>query len=306
MDDVELLVVGGGVAGSSAALHSCRSGLRTVVMAPEGPMGTLSTIDHIEDFPGLADVSGYDFCPMLQEQAMDAGAEIRMSEVLGIAKDASSWVVNTTEGEIRARAVIAATGTRGAELGVPGEAELTGRGVSHCASCDGPMFSNKTVAVIGGGDSAVQEALTLLANRVQVRVYQLGDALTAQESYLTRLRSSRATEVRYHARVEAILGSDRVSGLRVIDESTGEKAEDAVDGVFVYIGRIPVTGWLADADVLDASGRVLTDATLGTSQAGLFAAGDLRSGSAGQAATAVGDGITAAWAASNYLRDTAF
>jgi len=112
--------------------------------------------------------------------------------------------------------------------------------------------------------------------------------------------------VRYHARVEAILGSDRVSGLRVIDESTGEKAEDAVDGVFVYIGRIPVTGWLADADVLDASGRVLTDATLGTSQAGLFAAGDLRSGSAGQAATAVGDGITAAWAASNYLRDTAF
>jgi thioredoxin reductase (NADPH) len=301
VSDIDVVIVGGGVAGSSAALTTARFGLRTVMLAPDGPMGALATVDRIEGAPGLEEVSGYDLCPTLHAQAVDAGTEVRTSTALAIARDGEEWEISCEDETVSSRTVIAASGTTAARLEVPGEAELVGRGVSDCASCDGPIFRGMDVVVVGGGDSALQETLTLLDHRVSVTLVQLQGAFTAQDTYVSRMAAKRSVKVRFHTRVVEILGSDRVSGVRLLDESTQSEEEIAVGGVFVYVGRIPVTSWLASLQVLDSTGHVATDHTLATSEAGLFAAGDIRAGSLGQAATAMGDGVAAATAAFRYL-----
>jgi thioredoxin reductase (NADPH) len=302
VDELDVVVVGGGVAGSSAALTAARSGLRTVMLAPEGPLGTLSTIERVTGFPGLGEISGYELCPMLNEQAVDAGTEMRMNWVEGLARADERWHLSTSEGDLVAKAVIAATGTRAEVLGVPGEQEFVGRGVSHCASCDGPLFAGKRVAVVGGGDSALQEALTLLEHGVAVTILQLDEELTAQDAFVTELRAHRSVEVRYRSRVQAVLGTDTVSGVRVRDESNGTEREDEFEGVFVYVGREPVSEWLGASGVLDQRRRVMTDAAMRTTAPGLFAAGDLRAESPGHAASACGDGVSAAYSANDYIR----
>jgi thioredoxin reductase (NADPH) len=301
MSDIDVVIVGGGVAGSSAALTAARFGLRTVMLAPDGPMGALAAVDRIEGAPGLEDVSGYDLCPTLHAQAVEAGTEVRPLSATAIARNGEEWELSCESDTVSARTVIIASGTTGARLEVPGEAELQGRGVSDCASCDGPIFRGMDVAVIGGGDSALQETLTLLDHRVGVTLVQLQDAFTAQDTYVSRVAAKRSVKVRFHTRVLEILGGERVSGVRLLDESTQSVEEIAVGGVFVYVGRNPVTSWLTSLHVLDETGHVVTDSTLATSESGLFAAGDVRAGSPGQATTAMGDGVSAATAAYRYL-----
>jgi thioredoxin reductase (NADPH) len=203
--------------------------------------------------------------------------------------------------EVAVGAVIVATGTAPRKLGVPGEDELEGKGLSRCASCDGPLFRDRLVAMVGAGDSALLETLELTGHGVQVVLVHPGETFAGQETYGRRVRESPAVEVKHGTVVEEIVGNGAVEGLRVRDVASGESSTLPVAAVFVHVGRVPNTGFLEGVVDLDEHGRVPTDASMCTALPGLLAAGDVRVDSAGQAITAAGDGATAAIAAHRYL-----
>ena len=297
----DVVVVGGGLAGLTAGLFSARLGRSTLVLESLMPGGHLGSIAQIEDFPGFPQgVPGYDLGPMVQEQAAAAGAEFQMGELQSIAAADGGWRVVTTEGELQARTIIIATGSGNRALGVPGEERLAGNGVSHCASCDGPMLKGKKVVVVGAGDSGLQEALTLAGFAGEVLVLHQSANPTAQETYLKRVREQSKIKVQGNTVIDEILGESVVTGVRV--RENGSAREIAADAVFVYIGLQPNTGFLQGIADLDDAGRIRTDICMRASAAGLFAAGDVRADSASQAVTAAGDGATAAMAADRYLK----
>jgi len=306
MTRYDMLIIGGGLAGLTAGLFAARAGRSTLVLEPQVPGGHLLNIQKIEDFPGFPDgVSGFELGPNTQMQAMNAGAEFAMADVQALARPDSpdaDWLVRTTEGEYRAGAVIVASGSHARALGVPGEDRLAGKGVSHCASCDGPLFRGQTVGVVGGGDSALMEALTLAEHVDRVLVFHRGDHLDAQQVYQQRVQDERKIEVCYRTEVREILGETEVTGVRVQDLASGAERTIELVGLFVYVGLEPSTGFLGGLLDLDEAGRIPTDIWMRTALPGLFAAGDVRRDSASQAITAAGDGATAAIAADRYLR----
>jgi thioredoxin reductase (NADPH) len=300
--DHEVAVLGGGPAGLTAALFAARHGRSTVLLDPLGMGGAILNTERIEDWPGFPEgVPGFEFGPRLQEQVLAAGGTVEPLEVSGIEGRGDEWTVVTESRELVAGALIIATGTRPRLLGVPGEAELAGKGISHCASCDGPLFRGRTVAMVGGGDSALLETLELGGHDVRVVLIHDGEAFGAQETYGRRVLENGHVEVRQRTVVEEILGNGSVEGVRVRDLASGESTTIEVAAVFVHIGRVPNTELLAGVLPLDDRGRVTTDASMRTELPGLFAAGDVRADSAGQAVTAAGDGATAAIAAHRYL-----
>src|SRR5215216_2215127 len=228
----DILVVGGGLAGLTAGLFAARAGRSTLVLEPQVPGGHLLNIQQIEDFPGFPEgVSGYELGPNAQMQAMNHGAEFAMAEIQALARadgdPSGDWLVTTTDGEHRAGAVIVASGSHARALGVPGEERLVGKGVSHCASCDGPLFRGQTVGVVGGGDSALMEALTLAEHVDRVLVFHRGDHLDAQQVYQQRVMDERKIEVCYRTELREILGETEVTGVRVQDLASG--AERTID-----------------------------------------------------------------------------
>jgi thioredoxin reductase (NADPH) len=300
---VDVLVAGGGLAALTAGLFAARHGLSTLVLEPRVPGGQLVNVERVEDYPGFPDgVAGFDLGPIVQEQAAAAGAEFRLAEVLGLARGDGGWLVRASDGEVAAGAVIVASGARPRTLGVPGEARLSGRGVSHCASCDGPLFRGRPVAVVGGGDSALQEALTVAQFASEVVLIHRRDAFRAQRVYVDRVAGTPAIRPRMNAAVEEIVGADSVGAVRVRDRVSGAVEEVEVAGVFVYVGTEPNTGFLREVVGLDPDGRVPVDAWMRAKAPGLFAAGDVRRDFPGQAVNAAGDGATAAIAAYRYLR----
>ena len=310
MTRYDILVVGGGLAGLTAGLFAARAGRSTLVLESAVPGGHLLNIQKIEDFPGFPDgVSGYEIGPNTQMQAMNHGAEFAMAEIQSLAQaaggDAGDWTVSTTEGDYEAGAVIVASGSHARALGVPGEERLIGKGVSHCASCDGPLFRGQTVGVAGGGDSALMEALTLAEHVGKVLIFHRGEHLEGQQTYSQRVLDERKIEVCYQTEVREILGEGEVAGVKVKDMASGAERTIDLVGLFVYIGLEPSTQFLGGLLDLDEAGRVPTDIWMRTALPGLFAAGDVRRDSASQAITAAGDGATAAIAADRYLRDRA-
>jgi len=302
-----VVIAGGGVAGLTAALSVARLGRKCLALTGDTLGGLLLSIEKVEGYPGFIDgIPGYDLCPMIQEQAVAAGAQFATGNVERIEKQHGHWHLASGKSKLMARAVIVATGATLRELDVPGAARLFGKGVSQCASCDAPLVRNRTVAVVGGGDSALQEALTLSGFAERVIVLQRDEKLTAQASYRDRVLNSAKIEVRCNAVVEDVLGGDRVTGVRVRETSGNASADLEVAAVFVYIGLRPATAFLHDHVNLDPSGRVPVDAQMRTELPGLFAAGIVRIGAAGRAAAAAGDGATAAVAADNYLTDGAW
>ncbi|HKE79101.1 MAG TPA: FAD-dependent oxidoreductase [Solirubrobacteraceae bacterium] len=303
-DDFEVVVAGGGIGGLTAAVHSARLGRATLALSGRAPGGLLLSIEQIEGVPGFPEgVPGYDLCPMLQEQAADEGADVRMAELQAIEPADDGWRVATDDGDVTTKTVILATGARLKTLGVDGEERLQGRGVSHCASCDAPLMRDRTVGVIGGGDSALQEALTLAEAVGEVIVLHRGDALDAQATYQRRALEHPKITIRYGTVVEEILGEDTVSGVRTRDVPSGDTGDLELGGVFVYVGLQPNTEFLRDRLEVDEDGLVATDATLRTELPGVFAAGILRRGSLGQAVISAGEGANAAKAAHRYLTD---
>lgn len=301
--EFDVVVAGGGIAGLTAGLTSARLGRRTLVLTGDVIGGQLLSIEKIEGVPGYADgVAGYDLCPITQEQATNAGAQFEAATVDSIAAEGGAWRLSAGGSEYLARGVILANGARLKTLNVPGEERLQGKGVSHCASCDAPLLRGRVVAVVGGGDSAMQEALTLAASVSRVIVLQRGAALTGQAAYRERVTADPKIELRYNVEVEEILGDAAVSGLRVRD-AAGASAEVEAAAVFVYIGLQPNSEFLQGVVPLDPEGRIATDEGMRTALAGICAAGSVRNAFPGRAASAAGDGAAAAITIDRYLTD---
>ena len=300
--DYDVIVAGAGIAGLTAALTTARLGRKTMVIAGDVLGGQLLSIEKVEGYPGFPEgIPGYDLCPIAQEQAMTAGAEFSQTNVEAITPEGDGWKVKTGEGDMTARAVIIATGTALKHLGVQGEEKFTGKGVSHCATCDGPLLKNKAAAVVGGGDSAMQEALTLSQFVSQVIIVNKADELTGQSSYRQLVEENSKIEVRNNSTVEEILGDAAVSAVRVA--SGGAKSDVPVNGVFVFVGLKPETKFLEGLAKLDADGGVETDGAMRTKLKGIAAAGTVRTGAAGRAAASAGDGSVAAITVDRYLAD---
>jgi thioredoxin reductase (NADPH) len=300
--ECDVAIVGGGLAGMSAALTSARLGRRTVMLTGGLIGGQLVSIDKIEGVPGFPDgVPGYDLCPMTQEQASAAGVEFMMTSCDSLAAAGERWRLASAEGDVVARAVVIATGATFAKLGVPGEERLTGRGVSECASCDAPLLRNKVAVVVGGGDSAMQEALTLADHVAKVVMIERSGALTGQASYRDRVDANAKIEVRFGSVVTEIAGEEAVSHVRVKDIGTGTETDLDTAAVFAFVGLVPSAQLVRDLLPLDATGRIRVDVAMRTRARGICAAGNVREDSPHRAAGAMGDGAAAALAIDRYL-----
>ena len=304
MADHDVIVVGSGLAGLTAGLFAARYGLSTLVLEANIPVGHLISIEKIEDFPGFPDgIAGYELCPNLQRQVADQGAEFQRTEVLSLEAEDRFWSVVTSEERYRAKAVIVAMGSTLKELDVPGAAKFQGKGVSHCASCDGPLYNGQVVGVVGGGDSALQEALTLTNYTERIILFHHAAEFSAQHAYQKGILGHSKIEVRYQNVVEEILGDGGVTGVRVRDVATGEKTQLALAGVFVYVGLKPNTAFLKNTLHLSDTGHIPTDVWMRTERPGLYAVGDIRQDSPAQAITSAGEGATAAIAAYRYVKE---
>ena len=305
--DYEIVIVGGGLAGMSAALTAARLGRRTAILTGGTLGGQLVSIDRIEGVPGFPEgVAGYDLCPMAQEQADAAGVAFLTAECDRLAPDGALWRLASAEGEITAGGVVVAIGTALAKLGVPGEERLIGRGVSHCASCDAPLLRGRIVVVAGGGDSAMQEGLTLAPHVQKVVMLEQGAALSGQASYRDQITVHPKVEIRYGAVVTEIIGEEGVTHVRVKDLSTGDESELETAAVFPCVGLVANTALVHGLLPLDDTGRIRVDAAMRTPLMGICAAGNVRQGSPHRAAGAMGDGAAAAMALDGYLSSGAW
>ena len=302
MADHDLIIIGGGAAGLTAAIYACRAGIDTLLLERLMPGGQIINADRIENFPGFPDgVSGAELGPLMQRQATQFGLQIRLAEVDDLALHAGEWRVSAYGERIAARAVIIAGGSTLRKLGVPGEEELYGAGVSYCATCDGGFFQNQTVAVVGGGDSALDEALVLTEYAAKVILFHRGESLSAERILQDRVLAHPKIELHASASVTAILGETQVQAIAVENAQSGETSRQDIDGVFIYVGLDPNTAYLSELLPLDAGGHIPVDIRMRTALPGLFAAGDIRQHSAAQLAASVGDGATAAISARRYL-----
>lgn len=300
---VDLVIAGGGAAGLTAGLYAARARLDTVLLERLAPGGQIINAERVENYPGFPEgVSGYDLSSLFASHALNEGLRIATGEVNAITPVGDFYRLATREGdEYIAKAVVIAGGSTLARLGIPGEAEFEGQGVSYCATCDGEFFRDQTVAVVGGGDSALDEALVLSRIAARVIVIHRRDELRATRVLQERAFANRKIEFRWQTVVEAITGDSLVTGVRVRHLPTGEVSVIPASGVFIYVGLQPNTSYLHTLLPLDAAGHIPTDIWMATPLPGIFAAGDIRQHSARQVVSAAGDGATAAIAAERYI-----
>lgn len=302
MQQFDVVVIGAGVAGLTAAAAAARRGLNVVLVESTGAGGQVMNVEHIENFPGFPqELSGYDLGPLLQEQAEAAGAGFLLDRIDKLEVSGAGFILTGGEGQLRASTVVIASGSSKRRLGVDGEERLQGRGVSHCAACDGPLFRKLEVIVVGGGDSAFDEALVLAKHASQVTIVCRGAAPRAQQYLLDRVAAAANVALVTGTEVAQILGDTVVTGVELRDVHSGAVRVEKADGVFVYVGLVPHTQFLAGVLRLAQDGHIETDMALATSLDGVFAAGDVRAGSAAQLAASAGDGSTAALSAYRYI-----
>jgi thioredoxin reductase (NADPH) len=303
MSDYDLVVVGAGLAGLTAAMFGGRYGLKTAIVDPMGAAGQVLNAEKIENFPGFPQgIAGYDLGPIVQEQAEAAGADFLLDSIEALEIDGNDRFLRGAENELHCGTVIIAAGSTLRSLGIPGEERLMGKGVSHCASCDGPFFAGGEVCVVGGGDAAIDEAAVLAEHVGTVTVFHRGSELRAHQALRNRVESKGNVAIAYNTILEEILGEDAVESVRVRDTSSNEASVREMAGVFVYVGLEPNTQFLRGVIDLDSTGHIVTDLMMRTSAPGVFAAGDIRQSSVAQVVTAAGDGATAAIAAYRYLK----
>jgi thioredoxin reductase (NADPH) len=308
---LDVVIVGGGPAGLTAGIYLSRARMRTSLVEKQAPGGAPALTEKIENYPGFPEgISGFELVDRMRRQAEGFGLSIQaFNSLKGLRAEGEIKRLTMEEGELASHAVIVATGMRPASLGVPGEEEFHGKGVSYCATCDGAFFRDATVAVVGGGNSAVEEALFLTRFVRKLYVVHRRDRLRAGKVLQERLLSNPNVEVKWKKVVKEIRGEGKVSSLLLVDVEDASSEEIDVDGVFLYVGNIPNTEAVKDVVELDERGYILTDASLETSMAGVFAAGDVRSGAVWQVAAAVGDGVRSALNAQFYvetLKGTAY
>ncbi len=299
----DIIVVGGGPAGMTAALYARRNNKSVLVLEKNGFGGQITYSPKVENWPGTKQMSGVGFADRLLDQILDQGADTEVERVVGLRRDGSLWHVITEEGgDYAARSVILATGVKHRMLGLPGETELVGSGISFCAVCDGEFYRDKPVCVVGGGNSALQEAILLSENCSSVVVVQDLDYLTGEERSQQVLRSR--ANVRIVTGTKAVgfaCDGGELQGLRLRRTAGGEEWTEPCDGVFVAIGLIPENGDFADTVELNEYGYIAAGETCLTDAPGVFAAGDCRAKELRQLTTAAGDGAAAAVAACRYV-----
>lgn len=304
VSEYDVVIVGAGPCGLAAGLYTARARRRTLVVERNVSGGQISLTAEIENYPGIESISGPDLSQSMQRQAEKYGAEMAYGDVTAIDQDGQWHVVRADGAVYRARAVVIAGGADHIRLGVPGEERLTGHGVSYCATCDAAFFRGQEVAVVGGGDAAMDEAVFTARYASKVHVIHRRDTLRASAILQERARSEPKIDFTWNTVVEEILGGETVAGVRLRNVQTGAISELGAAGVFVFIGLAPNTAYLRAKLPLDAGGHIPVNEWMETSIPGLFAAGDVRANSARQAVTAAGDGVTAAIRADHYISAT--
>lgn len=298
----QLIIIGGGPAGLSAGLYATRSRLSTLLIERAIPGGQIINAELVENYPGFPQgISGAELGSLMEQQATKYGLEIIMAEVEGVEVGEEEKIVHTSEGQYRAKALIIAGGSEHSKLGVPGEEELRGRGVSYCATCDGAFFKDQVIAVVGGGNVAINDALFLTRFASKVIVIHRRDQLRATKILSEGAFARPKIEFLWDTVVESIGGDDQVRELRLRNVKTGTESKLEVSGIFVAVGLRPNTSYLEGVVALSPEGFILVNDQMETGVPGVFAAGDIRAGSARQISSAVGDGATAAISAERYL-----
>ena len=300
--DYDVAIIGGGLAGMTAGLYAARYGLRTAIIERMMGGASIINVEKVENFPGFPEgVMGADLAAMTQEQAMNAGAEFVMGEVSGIVEQGDYRVVGSDAGDVQAKTLIVAAGSTLRLLGIPGEEEFMGRGVSQCATCDGPLYGGETVAVAGGGDSAADEALVLAQYAERVLLFHRRDELRAQRDLVNRVMAEPKIEVLWNTVIDEVLGEDTVSGVRTTNLDGGAQEAVELSGLFVYIGLAPNSGIVGGLLETDGGGHIPVNVSMETALPGVYAVGDIRQHSSSQLVSAAGDGATAAIAAYRYI-----
>lgn len=300
MEDV--LILGGGPAGYTAALYCARANLKTTVVEKTAPGGQMGTTDQIDNYPGFPNgVNGFDLAMEMQKGAERFGAKTRYADVTSVELNGPVKKAVTTDGVIEAKVVILATGAYPRELGLENENSLRGKGVSYCATCDGMFFKNKTVAVVGGGDTAAADAVYLAKIAKKVYLIHRRDTLRASKSYLAPLENAENVEIVWNSEVKEIFAEQKVSGIQVVNRIDQSETKLELEGLFVAIGHIPNTELFKDQIELDSNGYSIADETTKTNIEGVYAIGDLRAKPLRQIITAAADGAVAAYFAEEYL-----
>ena len=298
----DVVIIGSGPAGLSAAIYAQRARLNTLVLESE-PMsgGQILNTYEVDNYPGLPGIGGFDMGVKFREHADKLGAEFQTVAVTGLSDKEGIRVIKTTKDEIETRTVILATGARHRKLGVPGEEELSGMGVSYCATCDGAFFKNRVVAVVGGGDVALEDALFLARGSSRVYLIHRRDELRGAKILQKRVEETENIEILYDTVVEEICGTDKVEELAVYNKKKDERSRLAVDGVFIAVGIEPVSAYARDFVAMDENGYILAGEDCVTKTPGVFAAGDVRTKRLRQVITAAADGANAVASVEDYL-----
>jgi len=304
MKEYELVIIGGGPAGLTAGLYASRYGLKTILLERGLFGGQIVNAGEVQNYPGFPNgVFGMDLGQLMYDQAAKFGLQAETAEVTGIKSNGSRFDITLDEETITTKTVIIATGSNYRKMGVDGEARLNGRGVSYCATCDGFLFKNKDVAVVGGGDTAVTDALELSQHCKTVYVIHRRDQLRASEIVQKAAFSAGNIKFIWNAVVDSLEGQEKLDNVIIKDVKTGGTSSLGVEGVFVAIGLIPNSELFKGFLELDEAGNIVSGEMMHTSVPGVFTAGDIRRNSARQVATAVGDGATAAKSAFSYLKE---
>jgi len=299
----DIIIIGGGPAGLTAGIYAQRARLKTLLLEKEVIGGQIAVTDVIENYPGFPSISGADLMEKFEGHARGLGLEIKLSDVIAVQEKGEGKIVKTSDGDLTAKSVIVATGAKPRRLGIPGEKERTGKGVSYCATCDGPFFKGQRVLVVGGGDTAVKEAVYL--SRIAGRVYiaHRRDQLRAEKIIQEKAMSAPNIEILWSHILKEIKGKTGVEKVVLQNLKDNTVKELDVEGVFVFVGINPTTDFV-DVEK-DKQGFIKTDQDMRTSVKGIFAAGDCRTTSLKQVSTAVGDGAIAAFVAEKYIEEMA-
>ncbi len=302
-NELEIAIIGGGPAGLSAGIYNARARMKVVLFEESTTGGMPAFTERIENYPGFPEgITGVELVERMREQAESFGLKIStFNPVRKVNSVGDQFLLQTDEGDFKAMAVVIATGMSPAKLGIPGEEELLGRGVSYCATCDGAFFKEKVVAVVGGGDAAVEEALFLTRFASKVYIIHRRDRLRASKIVQERALANPRIEVLWRRVPLEVVGESKVTSVKLRNLDSEGVEELPIEGIFFYVGNIPNTAPFKDVVQLDEKGFILTDASLEASTKGIFAAGDVRSGNIKQVAVAVGEGVTAGLNAQRHV-----
>ena len=306
MDSYDTIIIGAGPAGLTAGIYAMRSRLNTVLIEKFVPGGQMMITDFIENYPGFPEgIHGPELCMAMEGQCRNLGLEIRTTDVSELDLSGREKIVRTADGDLSAKTVILSLGANYRKLGVPGEGKMIGKGVSYCATCDGAFFREKEIAVVGGGNTAVQDAVFLTRFASKVTIVHRRDALRATKILQERAFKNPKISFEWDSVVTAVKGEQKVGSIGLRNVKTGDEKDLPVDGIFILIGTVPSTKLVDGHVILDPEGYIITDEDMRTNVPGVFAAGDCRRKSLRQMVTAAADGAIAAVAAEQYIESLA-